>query len=111
MHLFDWLVIVAYFAWILYGGLRKARNTQEIEGYFLANRSLPWWAVGLSVMGAVMVRRLASGLSMAEALHGVFVVGLAVSVLALASAFLVPAGRARELARPDMREEPTRAGG
>ena len=68
-------------------------------------------AVGLSVMGAVMVRRLASGLSMAEALHGVFVVGLAVSVLALASAFLVPSGRARELARPDMREEPTRVGG
>src|SRR2546425_164428 len=68
-------------------------------------------AVGLSVMGAVMVRRLASGLSMAEALHGVFVVGFGVSVLALASAFLVPAGRAQELARPDMREEPTRAGG
>jgi EmrB/QacA subfamily drug resistance transporter len=68
-------------------------------------------AVGLSVMGAVMVRRLASGLPMAEALHGVFVVGLGVSTLALASAFLVPAGRARELARPDMREEPTRAGG
>jgi len=68
-------------------------------------------AVGLSVMGAVMVRRLASGASMAEALHGVFVVGLAVSAVALASAFLVPAGRARELARPDMREEPTRAGG
>jgi len=68
-------------------------------------------AVGLSVMGAVMVRRLASGLPMAAALHGVFVVGLFVSMLALASAFLVPAGRARELARPDMREEPTRAGG
>jgi len=68
-------------------------------------------AVGLSVMGAVMVRRLASGLSMAEALHGVFVVGLGISVLAIASAFLVPPGRARELARPDMREEPTRAGG
>jgi EmrB/QacA subfamily drug resistance transporter len=68
-------------------------------------------AVGLSVMGAVMVRRLASGLSMADALHGVFVVGLGVSVLALASAFLVPAGRAQVLARPDMREEPTRVGG
>ena len=68
-------------------------------------------AVGLSVMGAVMVRRLASGLPMAEALHGVFVVGFGVSALALASAFLVPAGRAKELARPDMREEPTRAGG
>src|SRR3989441_165028 len=68
-------------------------------------------AVGLSVMGAVMVRRLASGLPMAEALHGVFVVGFGVSVLALASAFLVPAGRAQGLARPGMREEPTRAGG
>jgi SSS family solute:Na+ symporter len=50
MHPFDWLVIVGYFAWILYGGLRRSRNTQQIEGYFLANRSLPWWAVGLSVM-------------------------------------------------------------
>ncbi len=68
-------------------------------------------AVGLSVMGAVMVRRLAAGMSMADALHGVFVVGLGISALALASAFLVPAGRAQTLARPDMREEPTRAGG
>lgn len=50
MHPIDWIVIVAYFAWILYGGLRRSRNTREVEGYFLANRSLPWWAVGLSVM-------------------------------------------------------------
>jgi len=68
-------------------------------------------AVGLSVMGAVMIRRLAAGMPMADALHGVFLVGLGVSVLAFASGFLVPAGRARELARPEMREEPTRAGG
>src|SRR5262249_25615490 len=68
-------------------------------------------AVGLSVMGAVMVRRLAGGASMAGAVHGGVVVWLAVGARALASAFLVPAGRARELARPDMREEPTRAGG
>ncbi|HEU5323363.1 MAG TPA: hypothetical protein VFX28_21320, partial [Methylomirabilota bacterium] len=68
-------------------------------------------AVGLSVMGAVMTQRLQSGLPMAEALHGVFVVGLVVGVLALASAFLVPAGRAQDLARADMRGEPTRAGG
>src|SRR3989442_1223853 len=54
-------------------------------------------AVGLSVMGAAMVRRLASGLPMADALHGVFVVGFGGGVLALPSAFLVPAGRAPEL--------------
>jgi EmrB/QacA subfamily drug resistance transporter len=68
-------------------------------------------AVGLSVMGAVMIRRLAAGVPMAVALHAVFTVGLAVSVVALVSAFLVPGGRAQELARADMRGEPTRAGG
>ncbi|HEX5815248.1 MAG TPA: MDR family MFS transporter [Methylomirabilota bacterium] len=68
-------------------------------------------AVGLSVMGAVMIRRLAAGAPMADALHAVFVVGLVISVAAFASAFLVPAGRAHELARTDMRGEPTRAQG
>jgi EmrB/QacA subfamily drug resistance transporter len=68
-------------------------------------------AVGLSVMGAVMIRRLAAGATMAEALHAVFIVGLVVSIAALASAFLVPGGRAQELARAEMRREPTCAGG
>jgi EmrB/QacA subfamily drug resistance transporter len=68
-------------------------------------------AVGLSVMGAVMIRRLASGAPMAEALHAVFTVGLVISVAAFVSAFLVPRGRAQALARPEMRGEPTRAEG
>jgi len=37
-------------------------------------------------------------LALAQALHEVFVVGLVVSLAALGSAFLVPAGRARDLA-------------
>jgi len=68
-------------------------------------------AIGLSVMGTVMAWRLSSGLSRADALHGVFVTGLVVCVAALASAFLVPAGRAQDLARADLRGEPTRVGG
>ena len=40
-------------------------------------------------------------LAMANALHGVFVVGLIVCVVALASSFLVPSGRARDLARAE----------
>src|SRR5262245_25515590 len=50
MHLVDWIVVVGYFAWILIDGIRRSHRTNEVEGYFLANRSLPWWAVGLSVM-------------------------------------------------------------
>src|SRR2546428_12555333 len=57
-------------------------------------------AVGLSVMGAVMVRRLASGQPMAEGLHGAFVVGLRAPRLRLGSAVLVPAGRAQGPERP-----------
>jgi MFS family permease len=68
-------------------------------------------AVGLSVMGAVMVRRLATGAPMADALHAVFIVGLVISVVAFLSAFLVPGGRAQDLARAEMRGEPTRAEG
>jgi MFS family permease len=68
-------------------------------------------AVGLAVMGAVMAWRLGAGASRAEALHGVFVTGLLICLIALASAFLVPAGRARDLARAEVRGEPTRVGG
>src|SRR5918996_994471 len=46
----DWLVVVAYLVWIVYDGLKRSTATNEVEGYFLAKRSLPWWAVGLSVM-------------------------------------------------------------
>jgi EmrB/QacA subfamily drug resistance transporter len=55
--------------------------------------------VGVSAMGAVMSYRLQGGSDTQVALHGVFLVGLVVSVGALLSAFLVPAGSAQELAR------------
>jgi SSS family transporter len=50
----DWLIVVAYFVWIVFDGLRRSRGTDRVEGYFLGNRSLPWWAVGLSVMATQM---------------------------------------------------------
>ena len=50
MHWIDWTIIAGYLIWIVWTGLRLSRDTEKLEGYFLANRSLPWWAVGLSVM-------------------------------------------------------------
>ena len=50
MHPISWLIVVVYVGYVLVDGVRRSRGTKEIEGYFLANRSLPWWAVGLSVM-------------------------------------------------------------
>ncbi len=54
MRAFDWAIVVAYIAWIVYDGLRRSKNTDKMEGYLLANRSLPWWAVGLSVIATQM---------------------------------------------------------
>ena len=50
MHPINWLIVGVYVAYVLVDGIRRARGTNEIEGYFLASRTLPWWAVGLSVM-------------------------------------------------------------
>jgi len=54
MHLVDWLVVLVYIVWVVYDGLRRSKGTDKVDGYFLANRSLPWWAVGLSVIATQM---------------------------------------------------------
>jgi SSS family transporter len=50
MHPVDWAVLVGFVVWIIYDGLKRTRDSREIDGYFLAKRSIPWWAAGLSVM-------------------------------------------------------------
>ena len=54
MRTLDWAVVVAYVVWVVYDGLRRAKGTDKVEGYFLGNRSLPWWVAGLSVMATQM---------------------------------------------------------
>ncbi len=50
MHPLNWAIVGVYLVYVVWDGLRRAKGTHAIEGYFLADRSLPWWAVGLSVM-------------------------------------------------------------
>jgi Na+/proline symporter len=50
MKLLDWIVLSVYLTWIVWSGLRASRRTSDADAYFRASRSLPWWAVGLSVM-------------------------------------------------------------
>ena len=50
MHWIDWTILATYLVWIVWDGLRLTKKSGELEGYFLASRSIPWWAVGLSVM-------------------------------------------------------------
>lgn len=50
MKLLDWIIVIAYLVYVIWDGIRMTKHSNSKEGYFLANRSLPWWAVGLSVM-------------------------------------------------------------
>ena len=50
MHWINWAVVVAYLTFVVGDSIRRSRGLKTIDGYFLANRSLPWWAVGLTVM-------------------------------------------------------------
>src|SRR6266550_4312135 len=50
MHPLNWAIVVIWLAYVAIDGLRRARGTKSLDGYLLASRSLPWWAVGLSVM-------------------------------------------------------------
>src|SRR5215210_2914588 len=47
----DWLVLVIALCAIVLYGLYKSRTTKNLEGYFLSNRTLPWYLVLLSIMG------------------------------------------------------------
>ncbi len=50
MRWLDWLIVGGYLTFIVWDGLRRTKNSDKVDGFFLGNRSNPWWAVGLSVM-------------------------------------------------------------
>ena len=50
MHPINWAIVIAYVLYVVVDGVRRSKGTDKLEGYFLANRSLPWWVVGLTVM-------------------------------------------------------------
>jgi SSS family transporter len=56
LHGFDIALIVAYLIGITLFGLRfrdkKGSGSRSLESYFLADRSIPWWAIALSIVSA-----------------------------------------------------------
>jgi solute:Na+ symporter, SSS family len=50
----DLLVVAAYFVAIVAIGLRFARHQNSTETYFVAGRSIPAWAIGLSLQATII---------------------------------------------------------
>lgn len=50
MSSFDWLVLCITLASVIVYGIFKSRGTKNMNSFLLADRQLPWYHVGLSVM-------------------------------------------------------------
>ena len=51
MSQLDWIVLAFTLTAIIAYGLYKSRTAKNLEGYFLSDRSMPWYLVLLSIMG------------------------------------------------------------
>ena len=93
MHWIDWLMVAGYTTYVVWDGLRRTKDTDRMEGFLLANRSLPWWVVGLSVMATQLSAITLVGTTGQGATDGLrfiqFYLGLPVAMLIL-SVTLVP---------------------
>ncbi len=47
----DWIILITTLSGIILYGMYKSRTTKNLDGYFLSNRSMPWYLVLLSIMG------------------------------------------------------------
>jgi SSS family transporter len=50
MNPINWLIVIGWLVYVVVYGIRRSRGTTDMDAYLRASRSLPWWAVGLSVM-------------------------------------------------------------
>ncbi|MBC7934752.1 MAG: sodium:solute symporter [Rhizobacter sp.] len=51
MSSIDWIILITVLTIIILYGVYKSRTSKNLEGYFLSNRSMPWYLVLLSIMG------------------------------------------------------------
>ncbi len=51
MSIIDWIILIVSLGGIIVYGIYKSHTTKNLEGYFLSNRSMPWFLVLLSIMG------------------------------------------------------------
>jgi Na+/proline symporter len=50
MRTLDWIVLLSSLISIVLYGLYRSRGSGTVERYLLAGRTMPWYAMGLSIM-------------------------------------------------------------
>lgn len=92
MNLIDWTVLGLTLLCIVVYGLWKSRGAKNIEGYLLADKELPWYQVGLSVMAtqaSAITFLSAPGQAYSDGLRFVqFYFGLPLAMIILCKTFI-----------------------
>ncbi len=88
----DWIVLLVTLAGIVGYGIWKSCKTNNLEGYFLANKQLPWYHIMLSVMAtqaSAITFLSAPGLGFSDGLRFVqFYFGLPLAMIVLCVTFV-----------------------
>lgn len=92
MSLIDWLVLGFTILFIVVYGIWKSKASKNIDGYFLGDRAMPWYSVGLSVMAtqaSAITFLSAPGLAYADGMQFVqFYFGLPLAMIVLCITFI-----------------------
>ncbi len=50
MRSLDWILLSSFLLFVAVYGIWKTRGKKDIQGYFLANKSIPWYIITVSIM-------------------------------------------------------------
>src|ERR1700712_5720297 len=89
----DWVVMFGWLAFLVSYGLWRGRKSGTVNDYMLAGRSMPWYAMGLSIMAtqaSAITFISTTGQSYVDGMRFVqFYFGLPLAMIVI-SAFVVP---------------------
>ncbi len=92
MNGLDWWILIVTIGLIVWYGIYKSRRSNDIRSYWLADRQLPWYHVGLSVMAtqaSAITFLAAPGQAYGDGLRFVqFYFGLPLAMIVLCAFFL-----------------------
>jgi len=94
----DWLFVAAYFAFVIFLGSRFGRKQISSSRYFLGNRKLPGWAVGMSIFATIIssLSFLAlPGKSFKDDLQYLVVIASVPFAVIIATTYLIPLFRTK----------------
>ena len=93
MRVLDWIVLVASLVSIIAYGLYRSRGSNTVDRYLLAGKSMPWYAMALSIMAtqaSAITFISTTGQSYVDGMRFVqFYLGLPIAMIVIA-AFVVP---------------------